>query len=901
MNQAISSDLFHALADHLNLPVFLTTAHTAQKVGYLLFSNSAFLSLLERDQPVEQLDEFLGIQSDSSISQKIQGLLSKEESSTIDLFISTATDRKFWISFQLKPIKINEQLFFLWQQDVKSNSGITIPRYSFMDGDFMLELNNSPQIVFAFNTNWRLIYANEKCCQMTGLTSEKLLDSGFSILLKGEDIQLAEESFQKTLKGQHQEIRLAIHPKFGGIQHWQIDGYPFYQDGKVAGTVCFANDITNEIVEHQTNEIVNQLLSQFQSSSNLKEGLTAMLAALCEETNLAVGECWLPDYMHNKERLMAAHYPDNARYQKFRDFSSTLELTFIKEHPRTGKDEPIRVINLFLDPDFSRKKVCEEIGLTMGFALPVEFADKQIATLMFFSELQLAEELKVIRLFRYLALRLGSHIESKRIALESRQIFQLVPDLLCILDRSGKFYRVNQRFSEILGKPAEDLVGTSFFDWVDEGYVEISLTAFQNLQTNDVSRFENVVVDLNGKKFWLEWSLSLNTQDGIVYAAGKDLTLRILYDEELRSQNEKFRLLRQATNDAIYDWDIKQDLIDWGDSFSRLFGHTEAPGLSRINNWEDFIHPVDKERVKNNLQTAMLKTGRYWIEEYQYLCADGTYKYILDRGIFLYDDKGNALRMIGTMQDITALKQSEATLIQLNDALQYRAQQLLGFNKELEQFAYIVSHDLQEPLRMISSFMQLLLNSKEISMTERTEQYVGFAIDGANRMKRLIQDLLTYSRVGTTEEDFVDVSMMEIIHDTLQVYQQMIRERDAKVFVSELPRIRGIRSLLQQIIDNLLSNAIKYNDKSRPEIRINYEETTSHHVFSVKDNGIGIDPRQHDLIYLPFKRLHNKNEYSGTGIGLAVCKKIAEKHQGQIWVESSSLGEGSTFYFSVHK
>jgi light-regulated signal transduction histidine kinase (bacteriophytochrome) len=142
--------------------------------------------------------------------------------------------------------------------------------------------------------------------------------------------------------------------------------------------------------------------------------------------------------------------------------------------------------------------------------------------------------------------------------------------------------------------------------------------------------------------------------------------------------------------------------------------------------------------------------------------------------------------------------------------------------------------------------------------------------------------------------------MMEIIHDTLQVYQQMIRERDAKVLVSDLPKIRGIRSLLQQIIDNLLSNAIKYNDKSRPEIRINYEDTTTHHIFSVKDNGIGIDSRQYDLIYLPFKRLHNKNEFSGTGIGLAVCKKIAEKHQGQIWVESS-LGEGSTFYFSVHK
>jgi two-component system CheB/CheR fusion protein len=519
---------------------------------------------------------------------------------------------------------------------------------------------------------------------------------------------------------------------------------------------------------------------------------------------------------------------------------------------------------------------------------------------MFFSNQQLIEELRVIRLIRKLTSQLGSYIESKRIALESKQIFQLVPDLLCILDRSGRFYKVNNRFSEILGKTTDELIGTSFFDWVDEGYIEISLSAFQKLQSQDISRFENIVVDVHGKKFWLEWSLSSNNQDGIVYAAGKDLTLRILYDEELRSQNEKFRLLRQATNDAIYDWDIRQDSIDWGESFKRLFGHAEEPGSSSIHNWEDYLHPVDKERVMNNLQAGMLMKGRYWIDEYQYLCADGTYKYILDRGIFLYDEKGNALRMIGSMQDITALKQSEATLIQLNDALQHRAHQLMGFNKELEQFAYIVSHDLQEPLRMISSFMQLLLNSKEISMTERTEQYVGFAIDGANRMKRLIQDLLTYSRVGTTEEDFVDLSMTEVVKDTLLVYQQMIRERDAKVQIGNLPEIRGIRSLLQQIIDNLLSNAIKYNDKSRPEINFEYSETPTHHVFSVKDNGIGIDPRQHDLIYLPFKRLHNKNEYSGTGIGLAVCKKIAEKHQGQIWVESK-LQEGSTFYFSLHK
>lgn len=900
MKDLFSMDVFKMMADQLTIPVFITAPQIAEQPIKIGYSNSAFLALVENEIFNESFGLMLGLSQDSAIDLKVKSMLLQERESEIDLLITTATGKKNWVTFRLKPLKLDEQLLFFWQQEFRSNNTITIPHFSFMDGDFRLELNNSPQIVFAFNTKGKLIYVNEKCCRLAGFNHDEFLNSGFSILLNGSDIEIAEEAFRLTLNGQHQEVLLAIHPRFGGIQFWQLDGYPFYQEGQVAGIVCFANDTTNEVLEQQSNEIVDKLLGDFQVSMSLKDGLTQMLNEICIGSGIIAAECWLPDYMHKKERLAAFNYPTTQNFSKFKDFSSTLELTFNQEFPSVKKDGQIQVINLFLNPEFSRKKVCEEAGLTVGLAVPVEFANRQIATLMFFSNEQLTEELRVIRLIRKLAGTLGSYIESKKTALESSQIFELVPDLLCILDRSGKFYKVNNRFSEILGKSTEELSGSSFFDWVEEGYVELSLSAFQKLQSQDVSRFENVVVDVSGKKYWLEWSLSSNNQDGIVYAAGKDLTLRILYDEELRSQNERFRLLRLATNDAIYDWDVRNDIIDWGESFKRLFGHLEEPGSSGIVNWEDFLHPIDKERVTNNLQAGMLMKGKYWIDEYQYLCADGTYKYVLDRGIFLYDDKGNPLRMIGTMQDITALKQSEATLIQLNDALQHRANQLMGFNKELEQFAYIVSHDLQEPLRMISSFMQLLLNSKEISMTERTEQYVGFAIDGANRMKRLIQDLLTYSRVGTTEEDFVELSMMEIVRDTLLVYQQMIRERDAKIHLGDLPEIRGIRSLLQQIIDNLLSNAIKYNDKSSPEIYFGYSETPTHHVFSVKDNGIGIDPRQNDLIYLPFKRLHNKNEYSGTGIGLAVCKKIAEKHQGQIWVESK-LKEGSIFHFSIHK
>jgi two-component system CheB/CheR fusion protein len=368
----------------------------------------------------------------------------------------------------------------------------------------------------------------------------------------------------------------------------------------------------------------------------------------------------------------------------------------------------------------------------------------------------------------------------------------------------------------------------------------------------------------------------------------------------LRNQNERFRLLREAANEGIYDWDIRRDEYDWGDSFTKLTGHaTNGISLDHAH-WGAFIYTGDKDRILNNQHAAMLNRIKYWNEEYQYRCSDGNYKYILDRGIFLYDENGQAIRLIGTMQDITALKQSEESLIQLNEALQHRAQQLLGFNKELEQFAYIVSHDLQEPLRMISSFMQLLLNSKEISLSERSEQYIGFALDGANRMKRLIQDLLTYSRVGTTEEDFTELNLREMVRDTLVVYQQLIREKNAQVTVGNLPMVRGIRSLLQQILDNLLSNALKYNDKPQPTIHIDCVEDSDQFVIKVSDNGIGIDAKSYDLIYLPFKRLHNKAEYSGTGIGLAVCKKIADKHRGQIWVESTP-GVGSTFYFSMKK
>lgn len=903
MSNPASNLLFSSLANHLTVPVVITTVDSDALPATVAFVNNGFLSLtgFSEEQLIgKQLVDVFQLKEGTSIQVKVREQLRSSEPSSLEVYIQTSDSRKIWFQFRIQYLALSEGEAYLWTQEENPALPTLHPTFQVIDGNFSLKLKESPQPVFAFDRKGKLIFANHRFCQKTGYSFEELIVSGFGVVLIPEEHQLAEHTLKLTLNGAHQEVEFSVLPRNGGVLHWQIDSYPIYSQEHISGIICFAQDITQLTVRKQDELTIKKFLSIPSEYVDLREGLSSMMKEFCSITSLDAGEVWLPDYLHKKERLFAFHYPEGPTFLRYRDFSTTLEIPYHSELPKVMADQRNTVVNLFLESDFPRKKATEEAGFTAGFSVPVFSGNNLVATLMFFSRETLPDEIHTIRLIRMLAGRLGTYIESRRNAMESERIFDLVPDFLCILDRSGRFYRVNSRLASVLGPKPEELSGQSFFDWVDDEYMEISLSAFQKLQGESISRFENVMRNQDGKKFWLEWSLSSNNQEGIVYAAGKDLTIRILYDEELRNQNERFRLLRQATNDAIYDWDIRLDEIDWGDSFKRLFGHEINSEGSDLGGWEDFIHPVDRDRVVGNLNAAMLSKSRYWIDEYQYLCADETYKYILDRGIFLYDEKGNAIRMIGTMQDITPLKQSEATLIQLNDALQHRAHQLMGFNKELEQFAYIVSHDLQEPLRMISSFMQLLLNSKEVSMTERSEQYISFAIDGANRMKRLIQDLLTYSRVGTTEEDYAELNMQELVKDTLQVYQQMIRERDARISFGHLPAIRGIRSLIQQIIDNLLSNAIKYNDKPRPEIHFDCSETPTHYVFSIKDNGIGIDPRQKDLIYLPFKRLHNKNEYSGTGIGLAVCKKIAEKHHGQIWVESTPA-LGSTFFFSVHK
>ena len=387
-----------------------------------------------------------------------------------------------------------------------------------------------------------------------------------------------------------------------------------------------------------------------------------------------------------------------------------------------------------------------------------------------------------------------------------------------------------------------------------------------------------------------------------VMMVSNDITEIIHSQQALIKSIERFEYATKATSDAIWDCDLVNDTIFWGEGFNTLFGYKMKEPKPGLQSWETFIHPDDKIAVVQSINDVINDPEKkYWQGDYRFRKFDGTYATVVDCALVIRDAKGLPYRVIGAMQDITKRIQNEIILTELNEQLNKRAAELVSSNAELEQFAYIASHDLQEPLRMVTSFLSQIQKKYDPLLDETGRIYINFAVDGAVRMRKIILDLLEYSRLGWQKYQYEKININLLLNEMVNIYSHTTENKKVNISWNDMPEIIAAKIPIHQLFQNFIGNAVKYqHPDSMPEITITATSFEDYWQFKIADNGIGIDPEYFNKIFVIFQRLHNKDEFSGTGIGLAICKKIIVNHKGKLWVESMA-GQGSTFCFTLPK
>ena len=301
-----------------------------------------------------------------------------------------------------------------------------------------------------------------------------------------------------------------------------------------------------------------------------------------------------------------------------------------------------------------------------------------------------------------------------------------------------------------------------------------------------------------------------------------------------------------------------------------------------------FVLAEDRDAVRENA-VRMLKGGCSVGYEFRVINKQAKIKWVMETVVPICYRRKRAT--LGNLIDVTERKQMEERLQQITAEMQRS-------NTELEQFAYVISHDLQEPLRMISSYTQLLAKRYGKKLDDDADEFIGYTVDGAKRMQMLLHDLLEYSRVGTRGKPFTPVNCEHVVKQAMANLKIAIEECNASVNYDTLPTVMGDEGQLVQLFQNLIGNAIKFRREEAPQVHISAQRRNNIITFTVKDNGIGIDSQHSQSIFEIFRRLHTREEYPGTGMGLAICKKIVERHGGHISVQSQP-GQGSIFYFSI--
>jgi PAS domain S-box-containing protein len=488
--------------------------------------------------------------------------------------------------------------------------------------------------------------------------------------------------------------------------------------------------------------------------------------------------------------------------------------------------------------------------------------------------------------------------ERKETEAKYRGLLEAAPDAMVVVNQDGEIVLLNVQAEKQFAYHRDELVGQKVKNIIPEGFAERLLADGLRSVEDALAQQIGTGIELTGRRkdgsdFPIEIMLSpLGSAEGIlVTAAIRDISVRKAAEEHLAQMEGRYRGLLEAAPDAMVVVNQGGEIVLLNVQAEKQFGYRRDELVG--------------QKVKNIIPEGFAER----------LIADGTRSAAealaqqIGTGIELYGrrkdgsefpieimlsplESPEGILVTAAIRDITARKKSEQHLMKT-------VGELKRSNDELEQFAYVASHDLQEPLRMVASYTQLLAKRYKGRLDSEADEFIAYAVDGSNRMQGLIRDLLAYSRAGANGKALHEVSSEKALKDALSNLRATIQESGAVVTHDSLPDITSDDTQLVQVFQNLVGNAIKYRSAEVPQVHVSATKNGGKEwIFSVRDNGLGIDPQYFERIFVLFQRLHGREEFKGTGIGLTICKKIVERLGGKIWVESPPE-EGSIFYFSL--
>jgi PAS domain S-box-containing protein len=488
--------------------------------------------------------------------------------------------------------------------------------------------------------------------------------------------------------------------------------------------------------------------------------------------------------------------------------------------------------------------------------------------------------------------------ESKASEARYRGLLEAAPDAMVVVNVAGEIVLLNVQAEKQFGYSRHELVGQQVKNIIPQGFAERIIadgtrSAAEALAQQIGTGIELIGRRRDGSEFPIELMLSpLESAEGIlVTAAIRDISVRKAAETHLAQMESRYRGLLEAAPDAMVVVNVAGEIVLLNVQAEKQFGYSR--------------HELVGQQVKNIIPQGFAER----------IIADGTRSAAealaqqIGTGIELSGQRKNGsefpielmlsplesaegILVTAAIRDISERKKSDEHLART-------VAELKRSNDELQQFAYVSSHDLQEPLRMVASYTQLLAKRYKGRLDSDADEFIAFAVDGCNRMQGLIQDLLAYSRAGTNGKAFCEVSAEDALQQALTNLRITIEQSGAVISHDSLPTLRTDETQLTQVFQNLIGNAIKYRSAEAPRVHVSATNNVSHEwIFSVRDNGLGIAPQYFDRIFVLFQRLHGRNEFEGTGIGLAICKKVLERLGGRIWVESQPE-KGSTFYFAL--